>query len=433
MDGLGRMCSAGYDEGMLRTFLDGELSDVWSEAMRQHVGACAACSAQLGRLRLDSALVHGRVKLLQAPAPAGGSVLGEAAAILVADASRPPAAAILALARRQPAWSERLAPVGEWLRGWPGAARRPAPLLAGAAASAVLLIGVAFTQPAVQSFAQGVLQSFRVQKVQPVSLDAAILNSLPASGLENLFNAGTYTGPRNANIKQATIAQAASATGLTLRVPSKLPAQIKGAPAVYVSDAVNFSFTYDGPKLVKAAQDAGVKDASLLRQLQALHGLTVRGNIPAGAGVVYGDPGISVPAQSSPSAAQARATAERLRSQAPAQPALILAQLKSPSLDVPGSINVDQIREQALRSGALPPALTNQLLAIKDWKSTLPVPVVQGTSKEVTVDGVTGVLVDSEGPGLALIWQKDGVLYFMGGNVSETELLDTARSLAPAR
>jgi hypothetical protein len=91
------------------------------------------------------------------------------------------------------------------------------------------------------------------------------------------------------------------------------------------------------------------------------------------------------------------------------------------------------LRQQLLKSGAVPPAVASQLLAIQDWRTTLPVPVIQGTSKPATVDGANGTLIVGEGPHPLLVWQKDGVLYAMSTSGSEQELLDAARSLAPAK
>jgi hypothetical protein len=185
----------------------------------------------------------------------------------------------------------------------------------------------------------------------------------------------------------------------------------------------------------------GVRDAALQAQLRALHGLTVRGHVPPAAAFLYAGPpaggaaaaaaGQGAPGSTPRSPARGGAAAAAA-AQGPA-PGLALVQLKVPSVDVPGSVNVDQLREQLLRSGAVPPALATQLLAIRDWKSTLPFPVIRGTARDVPVDGITGTLVTGEAPVPMLIWQKDGVLYIMGGPASEQALLDAARSMAPAR
>src|SRR5436190_7455061 len=155
-----RECAAGYDEGTLRAYLDGELESAASGALQAHARDCAACSEELMRLRLDGALVQGRLALLDAGVPG-------------AAGRRPPVAAVLAAAQRreQAGWHAALLGAAARLQEAMAPPWRPAPLAGGLAAGAALLVGVAFTQPAVQSFAQGVAQSLRVQKVQPVTLD----------------------------------------------------------------------------------------------------------------------------------------------------------------------------------------------------------------------------------------------------------------------
>jgi hypothetical protein len=253
------------------------------------------------------------------------------------------------------------------------------------------------------------------------------LRALPVANLEELFAAGTYSGPKGPAVRASTVADAAKATGVALRAPAKLPAPLQGAPAVYASDPMSFSFTYDGQKLVDLAQKHGVTDPVLLAELRAAHGVTVRGTIPAAALLLYGEPLAAPPAgAAAPAAAKPAARHERTG------PFLAYFQMRSPSLDVPKNLNVDRLRELALRSGAVPPQVANQLLAIADWKTTLPVPVTRGSAREVPVDGTTGVLVTGEGPNPALIWLKDGVLNVMSAG-SEHDLLEAARALAPAR
>src|SRR5436309_7738056 len=83
-----RECAAGYEEGTLRAYLDGELESAWSEALQAHARDCAACSERLVRLRLDGALVQGRLELLDADTSR-------------AAGPRPPVAIVLAAAKRR--------------------------------------------------------------------------------------------------------------------------------------------------------------------------------------------------------------------------------------------------------------------------------------------------------------------------------------------
>jgi hypothetical protein len=155
--------------------------------------------------------------------------------------------------------------------------------------------------------------------------------------------------------------------------------------------------------------------------------------------LVYGEVSVPAPEQAR-AAAPAAARGARPNPAAggpsggPASGPLVgLLQLKSPSLDVSGNVDLDQLRQQLLRSNVIAAPIANQLLAIADWKTTVPFPITKGQAREVPVDGVTGTLVVNEFPMPVLFWQKDGVFYVMSGTISEAQLLEAARSFAPVR
>lgn len=431
-----RQCGAGYDEGLLKALVDGEVSPAWREQLEQHVPACAACRALVSRLRRDGALVYGRLALLD----------GDAARLGV-QVPRPPAATVLARARAAQAVPLAAPPhVAAWLQAGGRllrTLRRPAPLAAGLAAGLVLVLGVAATQPAVQSFAQGVLQQFRVQRVQAVELDLSALREVPVDeGLQALLQDGTYSGPNGPRVRQTSVADAARATGFALRAPATLPAELRGAPQVWVSEPMNPSFRFNGQKLVQTAQRFGISDPSTLQQLAALDGRTISATIPAAAAFVYGD--VSVPTGNAGQAAQAAQPGKGVlpvktalanpsaAAKGTAGPSLVVVELKSPTIELPKDIDIDRLREALLRSGILPKSIANELSAIPEWKSTLVVPVPRGEGQQVAIDGTTGTLLTA-GPHPGLIWERNGILYLMTGQLSEQQLLDAARSLAPAK
>ncbi len=416
-----RECLAGHDEGLLKALADGKLGEPWPEELRQHAAGCVACSERLMRLRLHGALVQARPQLLEDPLEDH-----------LAAVSRPPVSALPAWpkgAKTAPAlagrWRSRVAMALRRLSQPAYGEIRPLPI-AGGALAAALLLGVTFSQPNVQAWAQGVIQSLRVQKVEPIKIDPASLQGLPVLGVGDLSKLGTYTGPTEPRIRAANVQEANRTTGLALRAPATLPGTLQNSQAIYVSEAEGFTFTYDGAKLVQAAQDYGVGDAALLNELRTLNGVTVKGTVPSAAAFFYGAPPMG---NQTPSVQNARAA------DAPpaASPYAALLQMKSPTLEVPGTVNADRLRDVLLKSGALPPPLANQLLAIQDWRTTLPIPVTKGSATQVQVDGTTGTLVVGELPVPVLIWQKDGVLHVLAGRLSEAELLAAARSLQPAR
>src|SRR6266545_728209 len=176
-----RDCAAGYDEGLLKALVDGQLSIAWRDQLREHAAGCAACSERLIQLRMDGALVHGRLQQL------GGAELNAALMNEIPALPRPPVAALLARGRQREApavgWWER---ASAFIGGLPTVGPlRPVPL-AGAVLAASALLVVSFTQPAVQSFAQGVVQSLRVNQVQPIKVDPALLRALPMGKADEL-------------------------------------------------------------------------------------------------------------------------------------------------------------------------------------------------------------------------------------------------------
>lgn len=437
MANVRRECVSGINEGTLRAFLDGELDIDRLRMLQEHTRSCAACAERLSQLKMDGALVHSRLALLDAEvAPAGVA---------------PPVASLLDRARKRESWIERL---GRGMAGaWPvSEARRPGMALVGAAA-AVVVIGAALAQPAVQSFAAGMLQTLRVQRVQPITLDPATLAALSVPSLDELLKTGTYQGPKQPTIHSGTVTEASKLTGLSLRAPGKIPAGLPASPTVLMSDPINFTFTYDGQKVAQVAQEYGVKDAGVLSQLKATNGLVVKGSVPAAAVLVYGDPmpqdgqpgagkekggqpnGAAIAKATLPARLPGPAGAEHAVNVAgKAAPFLAMLQMNSPSLNLPDTVDVDKLRTDVLKSGAVPPALANQLLGISDWKTTLLIPVASGSSRQVPVDGTTGTLITGQpSGGVALVWEKNGVLNVVGGSVGEQAVLEAVRTLAPAK
>ena len=58
----------------------------------------------------------------------------------------------------------------------------------------------------------------------------------------------------------------------------------------------------------------------------------------------------------------------------------------------------------------------------------IPIPRYHGNTREVTVDGAQGFLVDGYGY-TNLIWVKNGVIYALSGPRQSSEMLDIANSL----
>jgi hypothetical protein len=112
---------------------------------------------------------------------------------------------------------------------------------------------------------------------------------------------------------------------------------------------------------------------------------------------------------------------------------LVLMQTASPEVDYPDDVDPTVLGEALLQVLGLSDAEAYRLARSIDWTSTvlLPVPQEFASFTEVTVDGVSGMALDSlGGEGSTLLWQKDGVVYILiGPDRSSTELVSLAGTL----
>jgi anti-sigma factor RsiW len=411
------------DRGLLRAYLDRELSARQEAEVDRHVASCAQCRESLAEMEQTAGLTRSRLALLRG------------------EDSPPPALSVEELearARERRSVSGRLRP----LASAAGRAPRPAPG-AGAAPVVLALSATLWLAPKAIT-ADSLVNVFRVQSFTAVQVDVTELQNLKMPQPDSPL--GTYTGPTQPNVLPVTADEATKRIGFGLRSVSsgKLPSIMDQQPIILVTDPAQFSYAYDYAKVQDYWRKSGLQgDAP-----KELDGLVVKGSVPAAAAVVYVETGAK--AQVEQMMAQAAAAQEAAKSgQKPSldsgtapkesasglasQKMLAVVQLRSPELQVPAGVDVNKIHNQLLLAAPLPADIVKQLQGIADWKGTVPVPVASGASSkssEVAIDGVTGLLVtDTEHGGSILMWQKDGVIYAVFGTVSETEVLDAARSL----
>jgi hypothetical protein len=277
-----------------------------------------------------------------------------------------------------------------------------------AAAASVALIAVLLT---VSGVAETILTIFEPKQVVAVPITTADLTG--AAGLTTYGTLTWSSPPRPYDVPD--IATAAKVTGMKVLVPSQLPSGVSAATARYgVMDRTTATFTFSAEK----TQAAAVKLNRTAPPMPA----NIDGSklfITGGPAVVqYFDDGTT------PTASTGADPLAGL-------PRLIVVQGKGPLVQSDG-VTVDQLQQYLLAQPGITPQLAAQIRAIKDPSSTLPIPIPvdMATSKNVTVQGVTGVFVgDSTGLGSAVIWSKDGVVYGVAGTLSESQILAVANSL----
>ncbi len=114
---------------------------------------------------------------------------------------------------------------------------------------------------------------------------------------------------------------------------------------------------------------------------------------------------------------------------------VILAEIPSPVVSAPASLNVAQLAQIALEFSGMSSDEAAAFTDTVDWTSTLVVPIPKNAAsyKQVAVDGVTGTFIErpaDDAPQFALLWVKDGIIYTIGGLGSNSQqALDLANSL----
>jgi len=384
--------------GELRAFLDDELSGSETAALEAHLVSCASCRAELEALR-ENALVARSAMDLLAPVPSK---------LLAANWSQIRARTEGRARGPVTVVSE----VSRMMRGLLSFAGGSRLRLAASAVVALVAVSLLFTLSPVQTAASGFLSLFRVKQFVAVTVDPSSLPNLAAPKDLGSLN---FIGDRQPK-SVSTLAEASKAVGFTVPIPTTLPAGLESTPrSLMVTGAFSATFTPDIKKVRAYLSSIGASDVKLPDNLD---GAPISLQVSPAVSVLYTEKG-----------GVSRSPDGTVRPQV-GQRFLYLGATTSPTLNVPDGIDVEQIRTELLKVPGLPPELVNQLRAVQDWRNTVVVPVVKGTSKDVTVQGEKGLLISaSDGQGETLLWLKGNVVYTMTGNVSEAELLAAANSL----
>jgi len=104
-----------------------------------------------------------------------------------------------------------------------------------------------------------------------------------------------------------------------------------------------------------------------------------------------------------------------------------LYQGKAPQLEVPAGVEVKEVARTLVSLPIWPDNIKRQLEAINDWEHTLVIP--GENSQKVNVNGQDGILL-SENNHRILIWQENGMLYFLQNKAgNNSDLVEIAQSL----
>jgi hypothetical protein len=366
-------------DGELRAALDGELK---SEQLH-HLETCAGCQARRQQLQIRGSET-GRLIALLGPADAAGPTARQAWARFSLQIVQPKEYAMTRT------WFSR-------------------PLVRfGTAALALLMLVMAF--PGARALAGELLNLFRVQRVAVVPVDFTGLEQLTGDGaLGNQFtqlisDAIVVEREPGEAVEAASAEQASQLAGFTVRVPAGItPSQI------HVAGGAAFTLVVDQARAQALLDAAGRSDLVLPA---AVDGAEISVDIPASVSVAFGTcprPGAAESGNHEQSVTERRYPE-----------CVILAQIPSPSVNAPASLDIDELAQIGLEFTGMSQAEAAAFTSTVDWTSTLVVPIPQNAAvnEQVVVDGVTGTLIQrpsDEAPQFALLWVKDGIIYAISG------------------
>lgn len=363
---------AHLNEGTLRRMLDDP--DAITEPEREHFASCGECKTRQEALAADA---REAAALLTAPAASF-----DAGAAYKRFAARP----------ERPRFGFRL-PI-----------LRPAGRAMVAALALVVLVAVAVTASV------NVAQIFQPQAVQAVPVSVADLQSLP-----DLAAYGDFKWTNQPDIQLGiTRAQAEKVAGFAAPSAGSLPAGVSAGNVTYGAIPVaTATFTFSAAKAEAAAAAQGKKVPAMPA---GMDGSTLTMGMGPAIVVIYGD--VNQGSTTDPSQIKL--------------PQLIIAESKAPTVSSTG-VSSRELEDYLLAQPGISPGLAADIRAVADPTKTLPVPVpVQfATSSNVTVQGRQGVaLGDNTGVGAAVIWIKNGNVFFVGGSLKKDEAVATGNSLS---
>jgi len=380
---------AARDEGRLRAYLDNELS----AAERQNIEAALAASPQmrqqLAALQAQAAQVEA---LLSAPkaTPDPAAAWHRVHAAVAAQ----PAAGASDNHRRKP-----MKHVPTWL----GAHRA----LAASLAVVVVLLGL-LTLPPVRTFADQMLQVFRVQEVVfvPISDDRL-------AELENLdFDESTlFVGEPEVTqeMGEPTTVESPDAAAAAVGHPVATPA--------YMPDGVTLAEVLVSEQGTVSAQ-INAESAQQLLELLNITDVTIPPEL--------GEQPITVDI---PATAMLHYTGDERD--------IVLVQGNSPDVTLPDNVDLRQLGQALLRVLGMEQQQAANLSQQIDWSSTLVVPMREDidTLQQVDINGANGLLVwgqrSEEGTHWQLYWQQGERFYVLHGTgyLSAEEIVSIATSV----
>ncbi len=291
--------------------------------------------------------------------------------------------------------------------GWLGAWRRR--LWIGAAvAAAVALVALV---PPLRVSAQAFLDLFRVRQFVAVEVDPARMEELQKREITPLHVLGEPTVLREPSdpVAVADEASAAGQTGMFVEAPAHLPCALV-RDSILVRGDGEVRVTVDAERVNRTLSELGIADTRLPA---ALDGAEVSLRIPASVEMHYGSGGGQAHFYQSP----------------------------SPEVGLPSGVDRAELATIALRVVGLSTSEARRIAESVDLDGTvlLPLPADATRFRQVDVNGVSGLLIETSSPaknrrgfrreGAVILWANAGKVYALGGTLDDLDLLEMARSV----
>ena len=387
------------DSGLLVSLRDGELTPEETEQAQAHLALCPDCSADARGMQTASLEVYNLLTIL-GPSPqeipeAKLALSALCSRLDVQNRSEESHATVLPSAQSKIRFFQARKPQhpGRW---W---------IVVVAAALIALVV-----LPNAGALANQLLALFSVQQFQPVSIDPrsfrnGIGEDLQSFGDVNINNSGNLD-----NIQNPTQAQVEQSLNFKLLLPGHLPPGVGHAMQFSLINSENGTFTFNAAKARAYLAQTGQNSVVIPPQLV---GATFTITLSPGVIINYGD--------------QCQG-----QNQCSGGKQFYIGEIPSPVIQATGKASLKDLRDFALSLPKLSPDARLLLQDVNLNSGVVPLPIPpQVQAQQVEVHGTQGVLMTDSSLSLgALIWQTHGIIYGIGGAMSDSaQLLDSASSL----
>jgi hypothetical protein len=195
---------------------------------------------------------------------------------------------------------------------------------------------------------------------------------------------------------------------------------------ISVEGAGAFTIKVDVAKAQALLNEAGRSDLVLP---SSINGEDVSVTIPASVSVAFG----TCPDPAAPDTTNGFSSNGSAGRQYP--DCVILAEVPTPTVSAPADLNISQLAQIGLEFTGMTSQQAAAFTQTVDWTSTLviPLPKNAATYQQVTVDGVTGTLIQrpaDDAPQYVLVWVKNGIIYAISSlGTNSQQAIQMANSL----